>query len=130
MKRLTFLVLAGITAFDLHAAVLQGWVFRDVNANGQRDATLTDATQVCSERVLSIDVPNGRAFPILKLNGGRDHGNTEVDNIPVAPHLCAAGFSWPNGNLDSELEAVAFTAVAFTAGAFTIRSNKYQGVLS
>ena len=53
MKRLTFLLLAGITAFDLHAATIRGWVFRDANANGLRDATLLDTTQDTYERGLS-----------------------------------------------------------------------------
>ena len=53
MRRLILLALAALTAVDLHAAVLQGWVFRDVNANGQRDATLADAAQDTYERGIS-----------------------------------------------------------------------------
>lgn len=39
-----------IPASESYAATLEGWVFRDVNGNGQRDATLLDTGQDTYER--------------------------------------------------------------------------------
>lgn len=125
VKRLTLLLLAGITAFDLHAAVLQGWEFRDVNANGPRAATLADAAQDTYERGIGICAPNRLAVPILKIVGGPARGNPGLDTNPVSLHPWAAGFEWTNDSVDSAVEAV-----ALTARSFTLLSNKFQGGLS
>jgi hypothetical protein len=55
MKKLTFAFLLAALApiADLHAAVLEGWVFRDANGNGQRDAELLDVGQDTYERGIS-----------------------------------------------------------------------------
>ena len=87
MKRLAIVVLAALAAFDLHAAILQGWVFRDVNANGQRDATLVDLTQDTYERgisgvtVAAINAAGGSTAGTFTACTGRDAPRVGCVNI-------------------------------------------------